>query len=111
MEPPRPSLSDDSLVFLATPLCEGQRNHKNSNCTIDLCAPVAHHSIHLHLITFHTREQHMRTRLLAMVLSVGLLPSAAWADVKPHALCGEGMVLQQQRTATIWGTAEKDEEV
>src|SRR4051812_33782022 len=41
-----------------------------------------------------------------------LLPfSAANAEVKPHALCAEGMVLQQKSKAAIWGTAKAGEEV
>lgn len=37
--------------------------------------------------------------------------ATAHADVKPHALCSEGMVLQQKTKATIWGTADKGEKV
>jgi len=41
-----------------------------------------------------------------------LLPlSAAKADVKMHALCNEGMVLQQKSKATIWGSAKPGEKV
>jgi len=35
----------------------------------------------------------------------------ALADVKPNVLCGEGMVLQQQTDARLWGTADPKEEV
>ena len=39
------------------------------------------------------------------------MPQGARADVKPHALCGEGMVLQQKTRAVLWGTADKEEVV
>jgi sialate O-acetylesterase len=40
-----------------------------------------------------------------------LLAPAAQADVKPHALCSDGMVLQQKLEARIWGTADPGEKV
>lgn len=43
-----------------------------------------------------------------LVLSQG---RAVQADVKPHALITEGMVLQQGMPAPIWGTAEEGEKV
>ena len=46
-----------------------------------------------------------------LILSVGWLAPSARADVKPHALCSEGMVLQQKEPAHIWGTADKGETV
>jgi len=52
----------------------------------------------------------MKRRILLVILAIGLAPSAR-ADVKPHALCGEGMVLQQQTKANVWGTADKGEKV
>jgi sialate O-acetylesterase len=48
------------------------------------------------------------------LLSIGLCilqPLAAKADVKPHALISEGMVLQQKTKAKIWGTAAPGEKV
>jgi sialate O-acetylesterase len=44
---------------------------------------------------------------LALLLSVPALR----ADVKPHALVSEGMVLQQGVKCPIWGTCDKDENV
>src|SRR5450755_3143363 len=53
----------------------------------------------------------MKRRILLCILAMGLAPAAVRADVKPHALCGEGMVLQQQSPAKVWGTAEQGEKV
>ncbi len=53
----------------------------------------------------------MKTRFFLFLLCVGLMPTVAHADVKPNALCSEGMVLQQKSNAKIWGTAEKGEKV
>ena len=53
----------------------------------------------------------MKLRILLLVLGLGFLPTLARADVKPNAICSEGMVLQQKSTAKIWGTADKGEEV
>jgi sialate O-acetylesterase len=53
----------------------------------------------------------MKTRILLFILYIGLLPVSARADVKPHALCSEGMVLQQKAKVNIWGTADKGEKV
>src|ERR1043166_3682957 len=51
-------------------------------------------------------------RKFAFVAIVGLLaPASARADVKPHSLCTDGMVLQQKMAANIWGTADKGEKV
>jgi sialate O-acetylesterase len=60
---------------------------------------------------FGTREISMKTRILVLTLCLGFLPTAARADVKPNALCSEGMVLQQQSKAKIWGTADNGEQV
>ena len=49
----------------------------------------------------------MKRRILLVILAMGLAPAAVRADVKPHALCGEGMVLQQQSQANVWGTADQ----
>jgi sialate O-acetylesterase len=53
----------------------------------------------------------MRWRLLFVVVALGAMPTLSWADVKPHALCSEGMVLQQKSKANIWGTADKGEKI
>jgi sialate O-acetylesterase len=52
-----------------------------------------------------------RKVLLLMVVVALLAPSSVRADVKPHSLCTDGMVLQQKMTVTIWGTADKGEKV
>src|SRR5436309_3537621 len=49
----------------------------------------------------------MKARWLLLVLCLGLTPGLARADVKTHALCSEGMVLQQQANVKVWGTADK----
>jgi sialate O-acetylesterase len=48
---------------------------------------------------------------LSLVIGLILLPAAARADVKPHALCREGMVLQQNSAVVIWGKADQGEKV
>lgn len=53
----------------------------------------------------------MRIRIALLVVALGFVPTTARADVKPSALCSEGMVLQQKSKARIWGTAEKGEAV
>ncbi len=53
----------------------------------------------------------MKTRIALFLLAVGFMPMAARADVKPHALCSDGMVLQQKTSAKVWGTADKGEAV
>src|SRR5258708_4555035 len=53
----------------------------------------------------------MKFRILFLALCFSVLPTLARADVKPNALCSEGMVLQQKSKAKIWGTANKDEAV
>src|SRR5687767_381168 len=51
-------------------------------------------------------------RKLGLVALLGLLaPVAAYADVKPHSLCTDGMVLQQKMNVNIWGIADKGEKV
>src|SRR4051812_38570529 len=49
--------------------------------------------------------------VIALVAALLVVPSAARADVKPHALFGDGMVLQQDATCPIWGTADAGERV
>ncbi len=53
----------------------------------------------------------MKARIFVLILCLGFLPGAARADVKPNAICSEGMVLQQKSQAKIWGTAAKGEAV
>jgi len=53
----------------------------------------------------------MKLRILFLLLCIGLLPTAALADVKLHAICSDGMVLQQKSNAKVWGTAEAGETV
>lgn len=55
----------------------------------------------------------MRARIAIWILGLALmaLPAGARADVKPHAICSEGMVLQQQSKAKVWGTADPGENV
>jgi sialate O-acetylesterase len=53
----------------------------------------------------------MKMRIFVLILGIGFLPTAAQADVKPNAICSEGMVLQQKSQAKIWGTAAKGETV
>ena len=51
----------------------------------------------------------MAGRLIAAVLIVGTCP--LWADVKMPAIFGDHMVLQQDSTLPVWGTAEAGEKV
>ena len=54
----------------------------------------------------------MRSRmLLAAVLATGLCAPFARADVKPHALFSDGMVLQRDVKTRVWGKAEPGEKV
>jgi sialate O-acetylesterase len=54
----------------------------------------------------------MRLRLVVVLAGLALVaPGRARADVRPHALCSEGMVLQQKGEAKVWGTADPGEEV
>jgi sialate O-acetylesterase len=54
----------------------------------------------------------MIRRYLLIALGVALLAPAARADVKPHPLFSDGMVLQRHpAVAHVWGTAEPDEQV
>ena len=52
-----------------------------------------------------------RRLLLAGALVLALAGPAARADVKPHALIADNMVLQQGKELPIWGTAADDERV
>ena len=51
----------------------------------------------------------LRFVLAALMATVVCLP--ARADVKPHPLIGDGMVLQQGTTCNLWGTADPGEKV
>jgi sialate O-acetylesterase len=53
----------------------------------------------------------MRRNVLLVLAGLVLTAAAARADVRPHALCGDGMVLQQKSDVKIWGTADPGEEV
>ncbi len=53
----------------------------------------------------------MRWRLTWLFALLVLTPAAARADVKTHALCSDGMVLQQKAKVNIWGTADPGEQV
>jgi sialate O-acetylesterase len=50
-------------------------------------------------------------RKLLIIAIIGLTPAWVRAEVRPNALCGEGMVLQQKAPAKIWGGADKGEKV
>ncbi|HTU23396.1 MAG TPA: sialate O-acetylesterase [Gemmataceae bacterium] len=55
----------------------------------------------------------MKRRILAVLMTaaVGLAASPARADVKPHALFTDGMVLQRGMKCPVWGTADPGESV
>ncbi|MFZ4395137.1 MAG: sialate O-acetylesterase [Kiritimatiellia bacterium] len=53
----------------------------------------------------------MNTRHFFWIMCVGLAAVASRADVTPHAICSDGMVLQQQAYARLWGTADTGEVV
>jgi len=66
------------------------------------------------VISSRNREKlRMNAKTLALILValVALARQAAVAEVKPAPLCGEGMVLQQEMDARLWGTADPGEEV
>src|SRR5947207_13200693 len=52
----------------------------------------------------------MRWKML-LAVALAFVPAAARADVRPHALCSESMVLQQKSDVRIWGKADPDESV
>jgi len=56
-------------------------------------------------------ETSMRWKMLLLAAGLAVLPAAARADVSPHALCSEGMVLQQKSEVSIWGKADPGEDV
>lgn len=49
--------------------------------------------------------------IAALVAVLGFVPATARADVKPHPLIGDGMVLQQRAKCKVWGTADAGEKV
>ncbi|MCS7045592.1 MAG: hypothetical protein NZO58_04470, partial [Gemmataceae bacterium] len=53
----------------------------------------------------------MDRRFAWLLVLTWAVPLPARADVKPHALCTDGMVLQQQMDVNLWGTANKGEKV
>jgi sialate O-acetylesterase len=53
----------------------------------------------------------MIRRLLYVAAVLALLAPAARADVKPHPLFSDGMVLQQKGECFVWGTADPGEKV
>src|SRR5262245_12003675 len=53
----------------------------------------------------------MRWKVLLLLAGLALVPGAARADVRPHALCSDGMVLQQKADVKVWGKADPGEEV
>lgn len=53
----------------------------------------------------------LRLCTAALAAAFWLATSAAWADVKPHGLISEGMVLQQKTKVRIWGTGDPGEKV
>ncbi len=53
----------------------------------------------------------MHARWFLLAAAIWLAPASVHANVKPHALCSDGMVLQQKSTVNLWGTADKGEKV
>jgi sialate O-acetylesterase len=53
----------------------------------------------------------MRWNTMIFLAGLALVPATARADVRPHALCSEGMVLQQKADVLIWGKADPGEEI
>jgi sialate O-acetylesterase len=53
----------------------------------------------------------MTRRLVCLAAVLVLLAPSARADVKPHPLFSDGMVLQRDTKCPVWGTAEPGEEV
>jgi sialate O-acetylesterase len=84
-----------------------------SDSVIDLCVPMGHDNPHVYsaYYEFCIKETIMRMRIRLLILAIGFTPGLAQAEVKPHALCSEGMVLQQKAKAKIWGTAEDGEKI
>jgi sialate O-acetylesterase len=53
----------------------------------------------------------MLFRVAVPFVALAIFTSAALADVRPHALISDGMVLQQGRKVPVWGSAAADEKV
>jgi sialate O-acetylesterase len=53
----------------------------------------------------------MKYKLCLPALVLALTPCTARAEVRPNNICTDGMVLQQNSKAKIWGTAAKGEKV
>jgi sialate O-acetylesterase len=53
----------------------------------------------------------MRWNVLWVLAGLAVVPASARADVRPDALCGDGMVLQQKSDVKIWGQADPGEDV
>src|ERR1051326_2518856 len=51
----------------------------------------------------------MRVRVLLVAVLWAAVSAVAWADVKPSAICTDGMVLQQKTKVNVWGAADKGE--
>jgi sialate O-acetylesterase len=53
----------------------------------------------------------MKLKYWLPALLLALAPCIARADVRPHALCADGMVLQQKSAVKVWGDADPGEKV
>jgi sialate O-acetylesterase len=53
----------------------------------------------------------MRWNVLLVLAGLVVTAGPARAEVRPHALCGDGMVLQQKSEVKIWGKADPGENV
>src|SRR5687768_14815377 len=60
---------------------------------------------------FPTNRRSPMRRLLFLAMLAGLLAPAARADVKPHPLFSDNMVLQRGVAVPVWGTADPGEQV
>ncbi|MBT3192968.1 MAG: 9-O-acetylesterase [Verrucomicrobia bacterium] len=54
----------------------------------------------------------MKKKSIAIILGMAAaVPFAGWSDVQPAALFTDGMVIQRETNAPVWGTADAGEEV
>ena len=53
----------------------------------------------------------MRWKSGCFAILLALAPTMARADIKPHALCADGLVLQQKAKVKVWGSAQPGEKV
>jgi sialate O-acetylesterase len=60
-------------------------------------------------LAHHKGDASMIRRLLFVALATALLAPVARADVKPHPLFSDGMVLQKGDQCLVWGTADPEE--